>query len=243
MAFEALHVICIHSINSYVRCHLSLHSFSAPLRLFSIYHPCITTPVTWSLDALAEELGITRRRLYDILHVLHAIGIALPQCKNTYIYYGFLHVREALDHLRSAANADGRAFAGSDLTGISDFLPASQQLPLVPLRRTAEKHFARDADGKLQLSSPKPKYSKQNAADPPSSTDISLRHLTQLYVQLFLSDQATNRIVTMVDAVDALIPIDGATSEDVKMQQSQSRAGATLLAKRCTVSAALRDNG
>lgn len=64
--------------------------------------PELRGEVLVSLDKAAEELGVQRRRVYDIVNVLECVEVVTRKQKNSYVWHGFSRMQRALDGLAVA---------------------------------------------------------------------------------------------------------------------------------------------
>ena len=67
---------------------------------FYAMYPDPNKQILVSLDQMAKELGVERRRIYDIVNVLESVEILSRFCKNQYIWHGFNQITCTLSKLK-----------------------------------------------------------------------------------------------------------------------------------------------
>ena len=71
-------------------------------RFLALYgkHECCTI----NLNDCIQQLGVERRRIYDIINILEGLSVVTKKCKNVYEWKGFERLRQEIAHFENNAS-------------------------------------------------------------------------------------------------------------------------------------------
>lgn len=71
--------------------------------MFPLNLPAGSSPMEICLDQVAEQLGIVKRRIYDIINILESLRMASKVAKNRYQWHGCNNLQSTLSQLKVMA--------------------------------------------------------------------------------------------------------------------------------------------
>lgn len=186
---------------------LKLVSFS--FRLLSHFRP---QPLRSDIciDQTAKQLNVQRRRIYDVVNILESVDVVARRKKNCYIWHSTSRLQSALVILTSAAS-DGNGYVQEDVldsfrlaglqSGSMRMQSSVSQIRFLDQHLTSSPLTSNSVSSAVMsdLAEPDKKIGKCAAAALLNKRkEQSLGHLTQVFIQMFLTAQT--RIVTLDDA-------------------------------------------
>ncbi len=158
------------------------------------------------LDQAATDLGVERRRIYDVVNILEALEVVSRKEKNWYHWHGLECLPDTMQYLRNAAiydNSVPMCDSVEELQGMGPLPDATQAAEATEAARSCRRS--------------KGSYCRvPRAEDPTDKRERSMGALAQRFLQLFLVGRSA---VTLEYAADCLMEGDGSAKMKTRVRR------------------------
>lgn len=156
-----------------------------------------------NLDSRAAELGVERRRVYDIVNILESINMVNKRGKNLYIWYGTQQLHQSLQLLyNDVVNDAVMVVDGVKLSAVKDILLPHRIDEI--MNNTSFSAITRNAFDMFPSAITTNRTQRSyNLTGHTNNKEHSLGALSQLFVQLFFA--TPYRILSLEDAAILLM--------------------------------------
>ncbi|XP_038072293.1 uncharacterized protein LOC119740893 [Patiria miniata] len=163
-------------------------------------YPANGVAMAISLDAISKDLGVERRRIYDIVNVLESIEMVSRMAKNKYLWHGKMNMESTLARLKCLGEKKRYADQIAHLKKLqiqNEFSEELEQLSKQPFRDIS------NIGSQPQETEDKKDIKDKFDEDMNTRRDKSLGVMSQKFIMLFLVSQA--KVITLDIAARVLI--------------------------------------